>query len=106
MNQIDNRLDARAYGTDKTPAQPNPLPGAINALGYSIGELDGRLMDLRSRLSAVLTPTPPVPASQEKQQLTAAAPPIADMTAEVAQQSRRVDSLAMLVNDLLNRLEV
>jgi len=87
------------------PAPMNPLPGAVNALGYSIGELDGRLMDLRARLSAVLTPTPPVP-QQSAEKLAAAAPPMADMTAEVSQQSRRIDSLSMLVSDLLIRLEV
>jgi hypothetical protein len=86
--------------------QMTPLQSARSALSCSIDNLENQLSSLRNRLNPALTPSAPTAATESKQQLTAMPPPASDMTQDIATQSRRIDALAMMVGDLLVRLEV
>lgn len=87
------------------PPPMMPLPNAVNSLGYSVGQMESAILSLRDRLQGVMTPAAPMNQTGEKQQLAAMPPPVSPMVDEVAAQSRRIDSLAMSLNEMLARLE-
>jgi hypothetical protein len=94
---------------NKAPAPLNPLPGALNALGYSVGELETAVQNIRDRINGVMTPATPMPvtAGVERQptQLVAAPHPVSDVTGSIEMHSRRIDVLTMQLGDMLARLE-
>jgi hypothetical protein len=53
-----------------------------------------------------MTPASPTPQTNAANQLAAAPAPMSDLTAGVCGHSRQIDSLSMVLGDLLNRLEV
>jgi hypothetical protein len=88
------------------PQQMNPLPNALSSMEYSIGQIENVVESLRVRLNSVMTPASPTPQTNASNQLAAAPAPVSDLTAGVCGYSRRIDSLSMVLGDMLSRLEV
>lgn len=87
-----------------TAAPTNPIPAAIDNLGYAINALGESMYVLHKRLDRVLLPAPP--SADNSAKLTQVQSMTSQMYVEIDGQRQRIESITADLQDVMNRLEV